>query len=438
MKLRLIIYLSVLANLAFAVALAVQPDLIPLPARDFFVRHFHIASSTSAPEVAAAARTSTPPPKLWSTLATTDLRTLVQRLLAAGFPPDIIRAIVRAQLAEHYTPLIRALAEPDPNTPYWKQPSRYMMSGDKRIAEINRLQQEQAKITRDLFSEMLAPLGEPTPAQRRQFGNLPLMKIEAVQRINDDYTEMDGALKAGFNGVMLKEDLDKQALLDQEKHADLAAVLSPDELAEYEMRTSPITNFLRNQMTAFDASKAEFTAIYQAEKDANDKLPGGVASDNQTRAPVQKEMEDALRAALGDARYTDYIRSMNNEYRQLTQIADRADLPAGTASTAFDVRDAAAAESNRIYDDKSMDIEQKRTALQALAQTTRDQLGAVLGPTAGPAYLNAAQGWLNNIASGAAVSFASSPPLLLVSGARSTIFNAGQSSRRLPPPPVAH
>ncbi|MEO7412008.1 MAG: hypothetical protein ABIZ81_01510, partial [Opitutaceae bacterium] len=101
----------------------------------------------------------------------------------------------------------------------------------------------------------------------------------------------------------------------------------------------------------------------------------------------------------------------------------------------------AAQESNRIFDDPAMDSAQKRVALQILAQNTRAQLLANLGPTSGPAYVKVADQWLGNIERGSAVSFnTNNGGFTSISsfggGAVTAIYgtSASPSYRRLPNP----
>jgi len=70
----------------------------------------------------------------------------------------------------------------------------------------------------------------------------------------------------------------------------------------------------------------------------------------------------------------------------------------------FGLRDGVAQDSNRIYGDPALTLDQKRAALQALALQTRTQILAALGPTAGPAYVQTAR-WLTLVERGSAVTF---------------------------------
>jgi hypothetical protein len=440
----LVATVSFLANLALVATLALRPSLAPPAVRDFFGRHF--AADTGVPAAfaverpgAAAAR-----PKLWAALdAGNDLPGLIARLRAAGFPANIIRDIIRSKVSESYDARIRALREPDPNTPFWKLPSTYFMVGDKRLDELNRLQLERSKVLRDLLKDdFFKRETDVSAGQRRQFGNLTSAKIDAVQRIEEDYNDMSVSVRNGTNGILLPEDREKLAYLAREKHADLATVLTPNELADYEVRSSPLTNMLARELGGFEPTEVEFRAVMKAQMEFGEKLGGGPARvDYQSREAAAQQMAAQLKASLGEARYADYVRETDRDFQQLDRVAQRENIPRETAIGAYNLRDTVVQESNRIFDEPSLTADQKRSALQSLAQNTRMQLTQMLGPVAGPAYVNAAERWLRNVEGGAAVRFTGAPSstmtMMSPTGGTATMsMGTSPTFRQLPSPTV--
>ncbi|MEO5958741.1 MAG: hypothetical protein ABIR80_06470, partial [Opitutaceae bacterium] len=260
----LLIGLSLLVNAAFLATFAFRPSLTPPSLRNFFGGGSSSAgySSVTAAKPAARARPAEKSsPQLWAALRRDDLPSLITRLRAAGFPPNIIRAVVGSLVTERYRARIAELRAPDSNVPYWKNPSDILSGGNKRQEEISQLYREQSKLQRELFKDDFFATGDVTTAQQRQFGNLSPNKIDALQRIEDDYTEMFSQVNSSTKGFTLPSDREKFALLARVKQADLAALLTPEELADYTLRSSPITSMLRSRLSAFDPSEAEFRAI---------------------------------------------------------------------------------------------------------------------------------------------------------------------------------
>ena len=210
---------SLAGNAVLVSALALQPSLVPPRVRKVFSFGAH-TREMQADRVASKGRIASAPRKLWPLLATEDVTTLLARLRAAGFPPTVIRDMIRAEVNARYDARIGAVVDPDPDTPFWKLPPSFSF-GSKRAEEYSQLQRERAKLLRDLFDDPFFTTVEVSSAQRRQFGNLPRQKIDLVQRVEDDYAEMLSAVRAATKGIMLPEDRDKLAFLAREKRADL-------------------------------------------------------------------------------------------------------------------------------------------------------------------------------------------------------------------------
>ena len=433
---------SLAANLVLLAALALRPALAPPAFRDFFARHFHFGDTLDAAAPAASVpRTPVARTKLWAALESGDnLATLIARLRAAGFPASTIREMVRTQINARYDARMRAITDPDPNTPFWKLKSTFYGPADKRLEEYTALQRERSKLLRDLLGDPFFASDDVSTEQHRQFGNLSKTQIDQVQRIEDDYADMNAQVRAAMNGVTLPEDREKLALLAREKHADLAAILTPEELADYELRSSPLTNLLRNRLGGFDPTEAEYRGIFQAQQAFSDKLGGSAAvmsGDYETRRAAQQQLNDQLKAALGDARYADYVRETSNEFQQLSRLAQRDNVPAATAIQAYNLRDNVAAQSTRIADDGALDADQKRAELRTLAQNTRDQILATLGPTVGPAYVKVADQWLKMVENGNAVTFSTNNATMTISNGNAIVmFGGGPSYRNVARPVV--
>ncbi|HEY8993123.1 MAG TPA: hypothetical protein VIM71_00430 [Lacunisphaera sp.] len=365
-------------------------------------------AGSAGPADKVAANTTT----LWASLDSADLPTLIARLRAAGFPANLIREIVSGRIDAHFATRMKEIAAKPSDRPYWKT-ERLNPFGPQNYEAMSQLYRERARMLREALADPFfvdAPLGGAELERRRQFGSLPKDKADAVQRIADDYAEMTTKINAAMGGIRLPEDKEQLALLEREKRADLAAVLTPQELEDYEMRTSPVTSRLRTALTLMDATEEEFRAIYamqRAQTDSRESLSfsGPVSGANwQEVQRLAAEQAKALKAALGEARYADYERSSDREFQQLNQIAQRENVSREATLQAYNLRETTTRESNRIFDDATLTTEQKRAALQALAQNTKTQMRNTLGQAAGDAYIQSA-GWVKALENGQAVSF---------------------------------
>jgi len=406
---------SLALNAGLLVAFAFKPALAPPALRDYFER----APSTEAPAGDAATRERAAArqareaaaqdarnrSRLWAALDSEDLPTLIGRLRAAGFTSALVTAIVNAKVEERFAVRWKALAGQIEETPYWKPGPTEGMNNRAFFEEYSQISRERMRLMRELLGqEGLAWAGsDPTAAQQRQYGNLSPAKIDLLQRINDDYAEMTSQVRAATMGITLPEDREKLALLEREKRADLAAFLTPQELADYEMRSSPLTGRLRTPLTIMDASEEEFRTIFQVQQQFADTLHLTMDNVGATtfaqRREAQQQVADQLKAAMGEQRYAEFARASNYEFQGLYRLAQRENVPMTAAVQAYDLRFGVAEQSQQIYADRNLTTDQKRAALQTLANSTKAQILGTLGPTVGEGYVRTAR-WLTSLENG--------------------------------------
>ena len=418
-----LILISLAVNVGLLAAFAIKPTLAPAALRPLLPRTPVAENAGRAkPERAAAqarsasARKTAPDAApnrsgLWAALDSNDLPALVSRLRAAGFSRPMVLAIVNAKLESIFADRFKAVVGDIENIPFWKPDPMNSANSTKFWEEYSQIHRERSKMLRDLLGDdSLAWAGaDIAAAKQRQFGSIAPEKIDLVQRINEDYAEMASQIRAATQGITLPEDREKLALLEREKRADLGAVLTPAELEEYEMRTSPSTSRLRTPLSIMDASEEEFRAIFKVQQAFNDRINpvlGGMVPQPflDDRREAQRQMYEQLKATLSPARYQDFVRASNSEYQQLYRVAQRDNVPIETANRAFAIRDGISAESVRIADDTSLSADQRRAALTSLAQQARTQILSTLGPGTGEAYVQSAR-WITWIERGTAVVF---------------------------------
>lgn len=411
---------SLAANAAMLATFAVRPALAPASIRDFFVsdaaRATQIAAENRAEQTRRAARVRAAAveaerrrARLWSTLDSTDLASLIANLRAAGFSPVVVRAVVSARLEARFASRMSELVG-SVDVPFWKPEPFSSIQNPKFYEAQSQIYRERTRALRDLLGDdyFAGSAGEATAEQRRKFGDLPKAKIDLVQRIVDDYAEMIAQVRVATQGITLPEDRQKFALLEREKRADLAAILSPAELEDFEMRNSPVLTRARGALTIMNATEEEFRAIYRAQQPYADVLypsssSGFSAELSRQRTEAQQKVAAELRQSLGEARYADYNRASSYDYQNLFRLAQREGLTTDTINRAYDLRATAAQESMRIQEAR-MGLAERNAAMQALAASTRAKLIGNLGANLGETYAKSAS-WLSALERGYAIRF---------------------------------
>jgi hypothetical protein len=407
----LLIVLSLAANVALAALLIRQPELAPPSIARFLRQH---GAGTPAPSSAAVGEIrKAAPPKLWTLLDSGDLKTLMARLHAAGFPPEVVRGVIEMRLNRQFRERYHEMEE----GPYWKPRRSWTREAQVEYAALTR---ERNQLRHQLLSDPWLQSDDVSAYDQARTGRLPREKIELLRQIEDDYTEMTQQITSAANNILLDEDRQKLALLQKEKLADLAAVLSPAELEDYQMRTSPVAVQLARRIGDFQPSDSEFFAIYQAYRSLSDRF-GNASFSNMDMRALEGEragLSDRIKAALGEQRAAEYIRKSDPAYAELVQLAATAELPAGTAGEIFDIRDALAASSQRIAEDPNLSVAEKRTALKQLADNSRLQIATKTGASAAQ-VLSIAEQWLRPVERGSSISF---QPGLLIANQTGTSF----------------
>jgi hypothetical protein len=334
-------------------------------------------------------------------------------LRAAGLPDESVRMIVGSAIWKSYSERMKTLhPKPDASKPWWKDNNDWYgnMTAEQR-AEMRRLQREAQE-------ESIRVLGkdknnEGWGYQDTRYSFLPDEKRKNVQDIEQDYQDLIQEVQQDMNGFALPSDQEKIRFLMEEKKRDLAALLSPEELADYDLRMSRTAQQLRWKMTKFDATEDEYRKIFAAQKTLDDSQSLDAWGNLMDRSPDarkkrqegEKQVAEQIKASLGAERYAEYVRSQNHEYQQLQTATRRLSLPADTANNVFNLRYEVATESKRIADNKDVDYDQKIQLLATLAQKTREQVRTQLGDEASEVYLKSGMSWLENVAQGNVIKF---------------------------------
>jgi hypothetical protein len=385
----LLLTLSLAANVALAAAFILRAPA-PTP-----------TTSTAARATAATSGDGKASDALRQALASGD----GAALQAAGIPADLANQLMLGRAFGRFAEKMRAAQNKAADGRWWRR------AGASSTGNLNREQMLAAR--RELSEAMLAAFGDDLGiggTDNSQLAFLAPAKRDALRRIVQDYDEM--LAKFGGDGVQLASDREKQKMLRAERDRDIAALLSPDELAAYEMRTSATAATIRQRYGDAIESEDDFKKIYALQKAFDEKFPalsGRVTPDMMAaRADAARQLQDDLRDALGGDKYAALRRAADTEIRTLDSLASRLNLPANTTDNIVAARDVFAMESQRINADTSLTPAQRRAQLQELGNRARADVVRTLGTEGTEAYAQRSA-WLNMLQSGMAFSTTPQP-----------------------------
>ncbi len=349
---------------------------------------------------AGAAAANAPLRQAWSELQTGDLKTLVARLKAAGFSNSMIRSIVAAQVGEQFAARRKELLGQQEEQPFWKSGRNGMMD-PKAMAALREIGREQTDLLKSLLGPDNIPGSDEMNAwQRRQFGNLAPEKLAQLQSINSDYSELQQDIYMKTNGIFLPEDREKLAFLEKEKLADIAKTLTPQELEDFQLRSSQTANNLRNQLAGFNASEAEFRALYQAAAAVDAKY--GTAGPLGPRNPGdyqsrQAELLAQAQAVLSPERFADYKLATDPQSQQVSRLVARLELPPATTQQVVALQQDIQNRARAIQTNRELPAAERTAQLTALQQEATTKLSTTLTPRGLEAYKQNGGFWLQGL-----------------------------------------
>jgi hypothetical protein len=324
--------------------------------------------------------------------APVDRAVLLAELRAARLPERMIRAMIEADIEEEFRLREQALLPPKKDLAHWWQWDTTPIPVATRIALLD-LRREKSRLR-------FALLG-PDPETADDGSGLPPEKQAQVQMLAGDFAGILDPLRNSNNAsrLLLPEESRALAELEARRKTELAALLTPEELADYERRTSPAVAHLR-QLRGFEPAEAELPAVLG--------YFTSLAATRTRNAEVERTLAEPLKAALGVERYVEFRRAQDFEFQNLRDLARRAELPPETAGQVFALRERLERESQRIAGDTALGRAQKLEAYRALVRDTRAGILTRLGPEAGAAFFKQADSWLAAVERGATIEFSTS------------------------------
>jgi hypothetical protein len=329
----------------------------------------------------------------WTAIETDDFDELARRLAAAGFTTREIRVILAQRISRMAMTPAAAAKEP---VPYWRS-GRTDYRDPKTAEEFHKRMIEQARLYRKYLMSPEAIADDPDRLEiaRRQWGDLPVEKLQAIAVIDADYQEMNMqqfAERRARPGDTVSRDASQ--LMEQERMADIAKILTPEEFAEFELRSSPTANLLRHQLTTFQPTEDEYRALFTIHKLVGDQLRDpGLTPD--ARKTLTAEIANRVKAVLREDRALDYDAAVNQNSRdQTASLVSRLGLPARVAAEVRQTQQDFTQRAKDLRADTSLPVQERNAQLAALARQAESQLTAKLGANGYEAYTDLKGEWI--------------------------------------------
>lgn len=396
-------------------ALVVSVLLLSLAVNGLLVQ-WHRARETRASAAGAVALPVAPEPSTSSigrsgthqTAFEADLAREIAAARAAGLPAGMLRAWAQAEVNEHFLDREQAL-HPPRREHYWQATPRRLMADRIALAELH--------VEKNLLLDRL--LGyDPARPENEPYRFLPREKQEQVKAIAERYATRLDLLRTATSRMATASEEAEIARLENESRQELGEFLNAAEQTQLNLRLTalrwtppppdalgkvvvatldqPLVDKVRHNLRHFDATEQEFIAIHAVEQVFDPhRRHGGMDS-----SKIAQSVEDGVRAALGEARFSDYQLKATYDYARIGDVVARLGQPASVAAEVGAIRDRVASAAKHIHFDKSLDGAGKKEALKTLAATERARVLELMGADGAAALSGTLDRWLRPLDQG--------------------------------------
>jgi hypothetical protein len=360
------------------------------------------AVAAVSPAHAPAAKVNIPVANLWSRLHSDNLDDLKHRLQAAGFPPKHIRMLLSLEIQDRMNAEREALIGKQENIPYWKNQTRWPTTPEEQKRLLEHYRQARALEYQYVSGpDSLVDDEEARNSARRRFGNLPLGKLQQLTTLQRDAEDLRLQLQAATsNNNAMDREAQRAAqetyqALEKEKMAQVAQLLTPAELEQYELHSDQAA-FLSARLSAFRPTEDEFKLLYALEKSSREAAADKTLTSAQ-QAARREEQEAVLLATLGPERADDY-EAVRRGGDQLPSLIARLELPLSTIGAINTVRTDINQRAQAIAKDPQLTAAQRNSQLVSLAAEANEKLTATLGSKRGyDAYMEMKGDWVREL-----------------------------------------
>jgi hypothetical protein len=366
MNLRPVIAVSLVANLGLTGAVLYQAALVPpgepprAPTLSFTKTVTRVeggaprAAAPTLPEGAAAAFH-------WRQVEAEDYPTYIANLRAIGCPAATIRDIVLADANDQFTRQRAALLAPM-QAQFWALAARAPGGLDELGGEpLKSLRAGHEQLKKDL----LALIGAPEPAKPdREAGRRQLFSFLPPEK-------QAQARQSGTNDAALRQ------------------LLTPAEFEEYRLRSSRHSHWA-DDVFAFEPSENELRAVTRMKLGFDEAM--------RTRSDrAEREMEEQIKAVLGQERFTEYLRAQDPEYRLAHQVAGRYALPPEAAVQVMEVKKIAERNAAELRAQSGLADDERLAEFEKIQTETELSLKKTLGDAAWRTYQRYSGDWLKTL-----------------------------------------
>ncbi len=342
----------------------------------------------------------------WRDVESGDYRTYIANLRAIGCPENTIKDIILTDVMKLYASRRGQFFQNGHEFYFWETNERRALNArqlEEKERQLARIDKELPGVLRELlginYEREINKYFVDSQEDERRLGFLDQTKQSAMLSLRE---EMEGLreriLERTENQELTPEQIAELKQIEKLHRERLAAILSPLELEEYELRTSDTAERLRANLIGFNPTETEFREIYRLRKAFDERFAFGGGDEEKRLA--EAALEEQIKVKLGE-RFADYDRARNRDYRDLVLFAQVHELPSSTALAILEIKEIAEHEARNLLNNRSIAEQDRLTALRSIEAETERGVKDTLGEKLFRKYAQRSGAWLRHLGNGA-------------------------------------
>ena len=330
----------------------------------------------------------------WAGIESTNYVTYINNLRAFGCPEETIKDIILTDIAKAYARRKGQIQMQAGAYRFWQTSETGTLGevSDPKVAEqIAALDREQRELVRELlevdFDVEMAKYSSGENYEELAYGFLAPEKRDRVNDLQSKFDQLEQEIYEGSKGFLLDADQEALRRLQKQREAELAQVLSVEELEEYQLRMSPTSSSLRAQLHGFNPSEEEFRKVFRLQKTFDDQFNNGFDLSDPNQAEVQaaaqdraqQALNDEIRKTIGNERYAELQREQDIDIKALDPLLKRFDASPQLKTRVYDMKIEAERRKLQVESDPNLTPEQRGETLAAIARETERSVAQLMG-----------------------------------------------------------
>jgi hypothetical protein len=227
-------------------------------------------------------------------------------------------------------------------------------------------------------------------ARRKKYGDIPREKIAQVDAILRDYAELRQKAMEGRPSKISDTDTVRavwraMTMLDREQRADLAKVLTPRELEDWEINCTQAGRRVIASLGDLPVSDDERRAIFRLQSgfDREISAVGRLTSEEAVAyLTARQTMYERMRAVLGEQRFAFYLARDDTSYQRFTEVAKEQTQPADVAAQLWRISFEYSLRYNELAAQTKTNAAAREIQTTALRQEIISRITALVGENA--------------------------------------------------------